>query len=189
MSAKLAAGSKPVVVGPLFIATLGLLMAFGPMGVDIYLPALPTIARAFAIGQDQVQWSLSVFLVGFGAGQIAWGALGDWLGRRRPIAIGILLYTAGCVGCSISGDIATLSAWRFVQAFGACAGPVLARAMLRDIYQRDRAASMLSLMMLVMGIAPMVARLSFGRYGQLRHLQAQDPLSRALCHGGRGCQG
>ncbi len=157
MSAKRAAGSKPVVVGPLFIATLGLLMAFGPMGVDIYLPALPTIGRAFAIGQDRVQLSLSAFLLGFGAGQIAWGAFGDWLGRRGPIAAGILLYVVGCLGCSIAGGIVTLSLWRFVQALGACAGPVLARAMLRDIFQRDRAASMLSMMMLVMGVAPMVA--------------------------------
>jgi MFS transporter, DHA1 family, multidrug resistance protein len=157
MSAKRAAESKPVVVGPLFIATLGMLMAFGPMGVDIYLPALPTIGKAFAIGQDRVQLSLSAFLLGFGAGQIAWGALGDWLGRRGPIAAGILLYVVGCLGCSIAGGIITLSLWRFVQAMGACAGPVLARAMLRDIFQRDRAASMLSMMMLVMGIAPMVA--------------------------------
>jgi DHA1 family bicyclomycin/chloramphenicol resistance-like MFS transporter len=157
MSAKRAAGSQPVVAGPLFIATLGLLMAFGPMGVDIYLPALPTIGRAFAIGQDRVQLSLSAFLLGFGAGQIAWGAFGDWLGRRGPIAAGILLYVVGCLGCSIAAGIVTLSLWRFVQALGACAGPVLARAMLRDIFQRDRAASMLSMMMLVMGIAPMVA--------------------------------
>ena len=163
MSANLAVGSRPAVVGPLFIATLGMLMAFGPMGVDIYLPALPTIAGAFGIGQDSVQWSLSAFFLGFGIGQIVWGALGDWLGRRGPIAAGILLYAAGCIGCSLSGGIVALSLWRFAQAFGACAGPVLARAMLRDIYQRDRAASMLSMMMLVMGIAPMIAPLIGGQ--------------------------
>jgi DHA1 family bicyclomycin/chloramphenicol resistance-like MFS transporter len=163
MSANLAVGARPAVVGPLFIATLGMLMAFGPMGVDIYLPALPTIAQAFGIGQDSVQWSLSAFFLGFGIGQIVWGALGDWLGRRGPIAAGILLYAAGCIGCSLSDGIVTLSFWRFAQAFGACAGPVLARAMLRDIYQRDRAASMLSMMMLVMGIAPMIAPLIGGQ--------------------------
>ena len=143
--------------GPLFIAALGVLMCFGPMAIDMYLPALPAIGLAFKVGQDKVQWSLSAFFLGFGVGQIFWGTLADWLGRRRPVAAGILLYGIGCIGCSLTNDIGHLAIWRFVQALGACAGPVLARAMVRDVFGRDRAASVLSLMMLVMGVAPMVA--------------------------------
>jgi DHA1 family bicyclomycin/chloramphenicol resistance-like MFS transporter len=157
MFAPSAAGSKPAAADPLFIAALGLLMAFGPMAVDMYLPALPAIEAAFGVTEDRVQWSLSAFFLGFGVGQIAWGALADRFGRRGPVAAGILLYLVGCLGCSRAGDIGALAAWRFVQALGACAGPVLARAMVRDVFERDRAASMLSLMMLVMGVAPMMA--------------------------------
>jgi len=157
MFAGLDTRSRPAAAGPLFLAALGVLMSFGPMSIDMYLPALPAIGRAFSVGQDQVQWSLSAFFLGFGVGQLVWGALADWLGRRRPVAAGILLYGIGCIGCSLTNDIGHLAVWRFVQALGACAGPVLARAMVRDTFGRDRAASILSLMMLIMGVAPMVA--------------------------------
>ena len=157
MSAGIEVESRPATPGPLFIAALGVLMCFGPMAIDMYLPALPAIGLAFDVGQDKVQWSLSAFFLGFGIGLIVWGALADRLGRRRPVAAGILLYGIGCIGCSLTNDIGHLAIWRFVQALGACAGPVLARAMVRDVFGRDRAASVLSLMMLVMGVAPMVA--------------------------------
>ena len=162
MLASLETDARPASPGPLFIAALGVLMCFGPMAIDMYLPALPAIGLAFKVGQDKVQWSLSAFFLGFGVGQIVWGALADWLGRRRPVAAGILLYGIGCIGCSLTNDIGHLAVWRFVQALGACAGPVLARAMVRDVFGRDRAASVLSLMMLVMGVAPMVAPLIGG---------------------------
>jgi DHA1 family bicyclomycin/chloramphenicol resistance-like MFS transporter len=162
MLAGLDTETRPATLGPLFIAALGVLMCFGPMAIDMYLPALPAIGLAFNVGQDKVQWSLSAFFLGFGVGQIVWGALADWLGRRRPVAAGILLYGIGCIGCSLTNDIGHLAVWRFVQALGACAGPVLARAMVRDVFGRDRAASVLSLMMLVMGVAPMVAPLIGG---------------------------
>jgi MFS transporter, DHA1 family, multidrug resistance protein len=142
---------------PMFIAVLGLLMSFGPTAIDMYLPALPEIGLAFRASQDRVELSLSAFFLGFGIGQIFWGALADRFGRRRPLVAGILLYGVACLGCGLAPDVGQLASWRFVQAFGACAGPVLARAMVRDVFERDRAASVLSLMMLVMGVAPMVA--------------------------------
>ena len=158
MFARLAAvRSMPPATNPLFIAGLGVLMSFGPMAIDMYLPALPAISAEFHASQSQIQWSLSAFFLGFGVGQLLWGALADWLGRRGPIAAGILLYAIGCIGCSLTGDATHLAAWRFLQALGACAGPVLARAMVRDVFELDRAASVLSLMMLVMGVAPMAA--------------------------------
>ncbi|MBP2232014.1 DHA1 family bicyclomycin/chloramphenicol resistance-like MFS transporter [Azospirillum agricola] len=148
---------------PFFIAALGVLMSFGPMGTDMYLPGMPAIGADLRASQGQVQWTLSAFFLGFGVGQLLWGALGDRFGRRGPVATGILLYAVGCVGCSLTGDIAHLALWRFVQALGACAGPVLVRAMIRDVFERDRAASTLSMMMLVMGAAPIIAPLIGGQ--------------------------
>lgn len=148
---------------PFFIAALGVLMSFGPMGTDMYLPGMPAIGTDLRAAQHQVQWTLSAFFLGFGVGQLLWGALGDRFGRRGPVATGILLYAVGCVGCSMAGDITHLAGWRFVQALGACAGPVLVRAMIRDVFERDRAASALSMMMLVMGAAPIIAPLIGGQ--------------------------
>ncbi len=163
MSGPTAAGWKPVVSGPSFLLVLGVLMAFGPMSVDMYLPALTAIGAEFNAAQVEVQSSLSSFFLGFGIGQIFWGAMGDWLGRRRPAMAGIVLFAIACAGCSLSHSVAELTVWRFIQALGGCAGPVLARAMVRDVFERDRAASVLSLMMLIMGIAPIVAPLIGGQ--------------------------
>lgn len=164
MFARLAAvRSRSPAESPFFIAALGVLMSFGPMGTDMYLPGMPAIGRELHAAQDQVQWTLSAFFLGFGVGQLLWGALSDRFGRRIPVATGILLYAVGCVGCSLTVDVGHLAAWRFVQAVGACAGPVLVRAMIRDVFERDRAASVLSMMMLVMGAAPIIAPLIGGQ--------------------------
>lgn len=140
-----------------FVFVLGLLTMFGPMAIDMYLPGLPAIGRDFAVDQVAVQMTLSLFLVGFGVGQLLWGPLGDRFGRRKPAAIGILLFMAASLGCATAGSIASLSVWRLIQGVGACAAPVLARAMVRDAFDRDRGASVMSLMILVMGTAPLVA--------------------------------
>jgi MFS transporter, DHA1 family, multidrug resistance protein len=142
---------------------LSSLMAFAPLAIDMYLPALPEIGRDLAATPAAVQLSLSSFFLGFGVGQLVWGPLGDRFGRRGPIVAGIVLYIAGCVACALTSDVDHLVLWRFVQAFGACAAPVLARAMVRDLFPQDQAARMLSLMMLIMGIAPMVAPLLGGQ--------------------------
>ena len=138
-------------------------MAFAPLAIDMYLPALPAIGRDLAAPPAAVQLSLSSFFLGFGIGQLVWGPLGDRFGRRGPIVAGIVLYIIGCVACALTADADHLVLWRFVQAFGACAAPVLARAMVRDLFPQDQAARMLSLMMLIMGIAPMVAPLLGGQ--------------------------
>src|SRR5262249_45350646 len=155
--APLAAGSRAANPGPLFIAALAVLMCFGPMAIDMYLPALPTIGAAFHVGQDQVQWSLSAFFLGFGVGQIFWGAIADWAGRRRPVAASILLYRLGWHGRGLTDDFGHLARLRFGQGLGGCPGAVLARAMVRDVLGRDRAGRIPSLMMVIMGIAPMAA--------------------------------
>lgn len=142
---------------------LSTMMAFGPLSIDMYLPALPEIGRDLAASPASVQMSLSGFFLGFGIGQLVWGPLGDRIGRRGPIAAGIALFVVGSVGCALTGDATHLAMWRFVQALGSCAGPVLARAMVRDLYPQDQAARMLSLMMLIMSVAPMAAPLVGGQ--------------------------
>lgn len=138
------------------------LMAFPPFAVDMYLPALPTIAAELEASQATMQLSLSCFMAAFGFGQLAWGPLGDRLGRRGPIGLGVILYFVASIGCAMAGDGYTLAAWRVLQGLGASAAPVLARAIVQDRYAPDQAARMLSLMMLIMGIAPMVAPLIGG---------------------------
>lgn len=139
------------------LLVLSLLMAFGPMSTDMYLPALPAMANALHASDAQLQWTLSSFLVGFGLGQLIWGPIGDRFGRRIPVIAAVLLYLAATAGCALAASVHQMIFWRCLQALAACAGPVLARAMVRDIYGRDRAAGALSLLMLVMGVAPLAA--------------------------------
>ncbi|MFC0408123.1 Bcr/CflA family multidrug efflux MFS transporter [Roseomonas elaeocarpi] len=149
--------------GVKLVVVLSALMALGSVATDMYLPAMPALATIFGVPAARVQLTLSSFLVGFSTGQLAWGPLGDRYGRKSMVAVGILFYLAGSAGCALSDTAAEMMVWRFVQAVGACAGPVLARAMVRDLYGRDRAASMLSVLLLVMGIAPLVAPLLGGQ--------------------------
>ncbi|HEY0836776.1 MAG TPA: Bcr/CflA family multidrug efflux MFS transporter [Azospirillum sp.] len=154
---------RPAVDTRWLAIVLSTMMAFGPLAIDMYLPALPAIGRDLAAAPAAVQMSLSGFFLGFGIGQLVWGPLGDRVGRRGPIAAGIALFVVGSVGCALAGDASHLAMWRFVQAFGSCAAPVLARAMVRDLYPQDQAARMLSLMMLIMSVAPMAAPLVGGQ--------------------------
>jgi DHA1 family bicyclomycin/chloramphenicol resistance-like MFS transporter len=100
--------------------------------------------------------TLTTFLAGFCGGQLIWGPIGDRYGRRIPAAVGLALFAIGSAGCALSGSIGEMIAWRLFQAFGASAGPVLARAMVRDLYTRDQAARMLSVLILVMAVAPLL---------------------------------
>jgi DHA1 family bicyclomycin/chloramphenicol resistance-like MFS transporter len=103
-----------------------------------------------------VALTISGYLVGFSTGQLVWGPIGDRFGRRGPVAIGLVLFVIGSAGCALSGSVWQMVFWRVVQALGACAGVVLARAMVRDLYERDRAAKVLSTLMTVMAVAPLV---------------------------------
>lgn len=139
------------------VAQLSFLVALGPLATDMYLPALPTLGEALGADVDQVQLTLSVFLVGFACGQLIYGPLSDRFGRRPIMIGGLLLFAAATLGCIHVQDIETLIALRFLQALGGCAGPVLGRAIVRDLYQRQEAAKMLSYMGTVMGLAPAIA--------------------------------
>ena len=132
------------------------MMSLGSLSTDMYLPALPTLAQTFGVTIGAVQLTLTTFLVGFCSGQLVWGPVADRYGRRAPAAAGLAIFALGSVGCALSGSVGQMIAWRAFQAFGASAGPVLGRAMVRDLYAKEQAARMLSLLILVMGIAPLL---------------------------------
>jgi MFS transporter, DHA1 family, multidrug resistance protein len=135
---------------------LSVLMAFSSISTDIYLPALPAMADALHAGTGAMEFTISGYLVGFSLGQFFWGPLSDRIGRRRPIAIGMVLYIVGSAGCAMSHGVEGMIAWRAVQAIGACASVTLARAIVRDLYAGHRAAQMMSTLMIVTALAPML---------------------------------
>ncbi|MGY4495493.1 multidrug effflux MFS transporter [Pseudomonas sp. TE3610] len=138
------------------LAILSALMAFASISTDVYLPAMPVMAQALHASAGQLEMTISGYLIGFSLGQLVWGPLGDRYGRRVPIALGLLLFITGCAGCALSTTAPMVITWRAVQAVGACASVVLARAMIRDLYQGHRAAQMLSTLMTVMAVAPLI---------------------------------
>jgi DHA1 family bicyclomycin/chloramphenicol resistance-like MFS transporter len=149
--------------GPELTLILGALTAFGPLSIDMYLPSLPTLAESFGVSPSRIQLTLSAFLLGFGLGQLVYGPLADRWGRKPPLLAGIGLYVAASLLCALSTGATALIGLRLLQGFGGCAGPMIARAVVRDVYARDRAARTLSLMMLVMGAAPLLAPLAGGQ--------------------------
>ncbi|WP_313950970.1 multidrug effflux MFS transporter [Accumulibacter sp.] len=132
------------------------LVALGPLSTDLYLPALPTLARVFASDAGGVQLTLSVFLAGFACGQIFYGPLSDRFGRRPIMLGGLAIYCLATIGCIFAPSIELLIAARFVQAIGACAGPVLGRAVVRDVWGAIESARIIAYMGGAMAIAPLL---------------------------------
>ncbi len=132
------------------------LVALGPLSTDLYLPSLPTLVRDFASDAAHVQLTLSVFLAGFGVAQLFYGPLSDRYGRRPVLLVGLSLYLVASVICMFAPSIDTLIAARFVQALGACAGPVLSRAIVRDVYGPLQAARMMAYISGAMAVAPIL---------------------------------
>lgn len=147
---------RPLQHGLRLLAVLGTLLAFASISTDLYLPALPGMGIALGAGQSLLELTISSYLIGFSAGQLFWGPIGDRYGRRGPVAVGLLVFVVGAAGCALATSAPQLIGWRVVQALGASAGVVLARAMVRDLYDRDSAARMLSILMTVMAIAPLL---------------------------------
>ena len=139
------------------IVLLAAMTAFPPMAIDQYLPALPAIGRDLGASPGAVQATLSAFFIGFSAGQLICGPLSDRFGRRLPLVAGIVLFIAASIACAVSPSVGVLTASRLIQGLGAAAGSVIGRAMVRDLYEGAEAARILSLMMLVMSVAPLAA--------------------------------
>lgn len=138
-------------------ATLALLTALGPLSTDMYLPALPAIARALDATTAQTQATLSAFLVGFACGQVLYGPLSDRIGRKPVLTAGLALFLLATMACALAPSIEALSLARFVQALGASGPIVLARAVVRDLYDGPRAGRELSRMGTIMGLVPALA--------------------------------
>ncbi|MCB8881767.1 multidrug effflux MFS transporter [Acidisoma cellulosilytica] len=145
------------------LAILSALMGFASISTDLYLPALPSMARALRASPGMMELTISGFLVGFSLGQLLWGPIGDRYGRRMPIVAGLVLFIIGSVGCALSDSAWMMVSWRVVQAVGACASVVLARAIVRDLYEGARAAQMLSTLITVMAIAPLLGPILGGQ--------------------------
>lgn len=141
----------------LIVLLLGLLTAFGPLSIDMYLPALPSIAEEFGSDLSRVQFSLASFLIGIAAGQIFYGPFSDKFGRKRPLYFGLILYCLASFLCARASNVEALIFYRFLQALGACAGIVISRATVRDLYRPHESAKVFSLLMLIMGVAPILA--------------------------------
>ncbi len=139
------------------IIVLASIMAIGPFSTDMYLPAFLAIARGLETDIAHVGLSLTSFFLGVSIGQIVYGPLLDRYGRKKPLMLGFLAYTAASVGCALSPTIAILVAMRFLAGVGACVGIVGSRAVVRDLFSGTEMARMLSLLMMVFGIAPIVA--------------------------------
>ena len=139
---------------------LGLLSAIGPFAIDMYLPALPTIGQSLNTSVAAVQASLMAFFISLGIGQIIYGPVSDMVGRKKPLYFGMLLFTAGSIGCALAPDIQTLVVLRFIQGLGACAGMVVPRAIVRDLHTGADAARLVSMLMLVFSVSPILAPLA-----------------------------
>ena len=142
---------------------LGSLTAFGPLSIDMYLPGLPTIAREFRTDTAAVQLTLSLFFIGLAVGQALYGPIADRLGRKRPLLFGCAFYMLASLACALAPSIESLIALRFAQAIGGCAGMVIARSIVRDLFDERSSARMYSFLMLVMGLAPITAPLIGGQ--------------------------
>ncbi|GAB4348439.1 MAG: multidrug effflux MFS transporter [Oricola sp.] len=139
---------------------LGLLAWVGPFAIDMYLPALPSIADGFGTSTAAVQATLTAYFIAFGIAQLVYGPLADAIGRKRPIYIGLAIFIAGSLASAWAPSIGLLVAGRFVQALGAATVMVVPRAIIRDLYTGAEATRMMALIMLVISVSPMLAPLA-----------------------------
>ena len=136
---------------------LGFLTAVGPLSTDMYLPAFPDIESSLGLRAGSAQITLAAWFAGLAVGQITQGSLSDRYGRRTPLIVGTAIYTLANAGCALAPDLTTLSVLRFIAAFGGSASMVIPRAIVRDLADGHAAARLMSKLILVMGVAPILA--------------------------------
>ena len=140
-----------------FIVLLGLLDAFGPLGIDMYLPGFPAIGRALSASPGAMQWTLSAFLAGLAVGQLICGPISDRVGRRRPLLVGSALFAVACATCAFARSFEAFLLARFVMGLAGATGMVVARAIVRDSFEESESSRVYSMLMLVIGVAPVLA--------------------------------
>ena len=141
---------------------LGLLSAFAPLSIDMYLSSLPDIGRDMGVGIDGAQLTLAAYFLGLGTGQLVHGPLADRLGRRPPLFVGLVIYTIASGLCALATSIEALILLRLCQALAGCAGMVISRAIVRDVAHEIDPVKLMSRLMLIMGVAPILAPLMGG---------------------------
>jgi DHA1 family bicyclomycin/chloramphenicol resistance-like MFS transporter len=139
---------------------LGLLSAVGPFAIDMYLPALPTIAADLHASTASTQLTLTVFFAAFGICQIVYGPVSDMIGRKPPLYFGLTVFLAGSIGCVVAPGIGSLIAFRVLQGVGASSVMVIPRAIIRDLHTGVEATRLMSLAMLVFSVSPILAPLA-----------------------------
>ncbi|MFN8503359.1 Bcr/CflA family multidrug efflux MFS transporter [Kouleothrix sp.] len=139
------------------VVIIGALSAFGPLSIDMYLPALPALPHEFGGNASQAQLTLTACLLGLAVGQVIAGPLSDRLGRRRPLLAGVLLYALASLLCAAAPTLPALIACRLLQGLAGAAGVVIARAVVRDLFSGAEVARFFALTMLVNGLAPILA--------------------------------
>jgi MFS transporter, DHA1 family, multidrug resistance protein len=143
---------------PTWLPTLlGLFIAVGPAATDMYLPAFPAVEATFGTAPGTAQLTLATWFAGLAVGQITQGTLSDRFGRRIPLMVGFIVFTLSTIGCAVAPSLTILAIFRTTAAFGASAGMVISRAMVRDLSEGQAAAIMMSRLVLVMGVAPILA--------------------------------
>lgn len=142
---------------PLWLLVCASLTALAPLSIDMYLPSFPTLSADLGVDIGRIQLTLGTFLVGLALGQAFYGPLSDRYGRKPPLYVGLGLYAAAAAGCALARDVEALMLFRFLQALGGCAGMVVARAVIRDRLAAHESARAFSSLMLVMGLAPILA--------------------------------
>src|SRR5450432_1845898 len=141
---------------------LGTLAALGPLAIDMYLPAFPRIAEAMHAQVPDIQRTLASYFVGLALGQLFYGPLADRFGRKPALYLGLSLFALASGGCALARSVGSLAILRFVQALGGCAEMVMSRAIVRDLFDDKQSAKVFSSLVLVMGLAPILAPLIGG---------------------------
>ncbi|MGS2741156.1 multidrug effflux MFS transporter [Sinomicrobium sp. M5D2P17] len=139
------------------IVILGFIAALGPFSIDMYLPGFPAIAEDLKTDDAHVSLTLTTFFVGISVGQLIYGPLLDRFGRKKPLLIGLAIYAFAAIGCALSPDIWWLIGMRLILALGGCVGMVAYSAIIRDRFPVDEIAKAFSSILLVMGVAPVLA--------------------------------
>ena len=136
---------------------LGLLSAIGPLAIDLYLPAFPTMVKDLHASPGEVQRTLSAFFLALAAAQIPIGSFGDRFGRKLPLYLGLGLFVMASIACAFATSAPVLVGLRFVQGFGVCAGTAVSRAMIRDLQSGHKAARLMAISFLIIGVSPVLA--------------------------------
>ena len=156
-------GAPPVIVSSALAAlALALLLGLQPVSTDVYLPALPLLRRELGAGMGAAQLTMSALILAFGLAQMVWGPVADRFGRRPVLLAGLSLFTLASAGCALAGDIQALVLWRTLQGAALAAAVVVARAVIRDLYEPVRSAQVMALALSGLGVIALLGPLLGG---------------------------